>query len=395
MRRISASYIFTGTDKMLKNGILVLNDDNSVHSLVDTKGDIQEAENTEYYSGILCPGFINTHCHLELSHLKDQIPENLTLTGFIPTLIEKQKKIEQKNILSAIQKADKIMFANGISAVGDIYNTADTIDCKTNSDIYYHTFIEIFASSFSLAEKAFLKGTELERLFSKNRLSCSVVPHAPYSVSEILFEKIQKRFRLSRGIVSIHNQESPSEKELFHNLTGKIAEMNTLLGGSYQNWKVTNKSSLLSVMPYLMDAEKIILVHNIYTDKEDITFLRKSGKKVWLSLCPRANLYIENKLPDIKMFYDQGMNLCIGTDSYASNQRLSILSELQTITEYCPQIPLNEILKWGTIHGAEALNISDRFGSFEAGKRPGVVLIEKADLKNLKLTEATTCRRLV
>jgi cytosine/adenosine deaminase-related metal-dependent hydrolase len=66
----------------------------------------------------------------------------------------------------------------------------------------------------------------------------------------------------------------------------------------------------------------------------------------------------------------------IGTDSYASNWSLSVLDELKTIQQHHPEIPLEEMLGWATLNGARALQMDKHLGSFEKGKKPGVVLIK-------------------
>ena len=99
-------------------------------------------------------------------------------------------------------------------------------------------------------------------------------------------------------------------------------------------------------------------------------------------LCPNANQYIEQTMPPIELLRSEKAKLVIGTDSYASNWSLSVLDELKTIHEHHPQIPLAEMLGWATINGAQALQMDKHLGSFEKGKKPGVVLITGADAFN-------------
>ena len=93
-------------------------------------------------------------------------------------------------------------------------------------------------------------------------------------------------------------------------------------------------------------------------------------------LCPNANQYIEQTMPPIELLRTGAANIIVGTDSYASNWSLNILDELKTIQQHHPQIPLEEMLGWATINGARALQMEKHLGSFETGKKPGIVLIE-------------------
>ena len=99
-------------------------------------------------------------------------------------------------------------------------------------------------------------------------------------------------------------------------------------------------------------------------------------------------------MPPIDLLRKNNCNLVIGTDSYASNWQLNILDEIKTIKkETSSTIPLIEILQWATINGAKALRIDDKFGSFEKGKKPGVVLINKMD--ELNITGDSSAKRLL
>jgi len=141
----------------------------------------------------------------------------------------------------------------------------------------------------------------------------------------------------------------------------------------------------------------LLLVHNTFTEKSDLGELRKNRplENTWFALCPNSNLYIENQLPPIPLFQKEGLNICLGTDSLASNHQLSILAEMITIQQNFHEIELTELLTWATLNGAEALGINKDFGSFETGKKPGINLITGIDFKNMKLTKSSKVKRLI
>ena len=223
----------------------------------------------------------------------------------------------------------------------------------------------------------------------------SVTPHAPYSVSTLLMKMISEEAIKNKSVLSIHNQETESENELFKNKTGKLFELFKQIGINLQHLPVTGKSSLQSYLPLLPKENKILLVHNTYTKKEDIQFAHQCSKKIYWCFCPNANLYIENTLPDFKIFIEENAKCCVGTDSYASNWSLSILDELKTISKHAPQISLETLLKWATLNGAEFLGIENQFGSIEKNKEPGLSLIENVDLENMQLTEKSKVKKLM
>ena len=113
MRKITSSYVFTCNGPPLKNGIVVCSDEGSIIDVIDNDGSIIEQSNLEYYNGIIVPGFINVHAHLELSHLKGKIESYSGIGGFIEQINKQRNERSETMILSA-EKADKLMWSNGI-----------------------------------------------------------------------------------------------------------------------------------------------------------------------------------------------------------------------------------------------------------------------------------------
>lgn len=397
MRKIAATYIFPGTGKAVKNGVLVLEDNGTVMDILEKKDNFREEAGVEFYSGVLVPGFINAHCHLELSHLQGKIEEKTGMAGFLGKINHLRSSTE-KEIQKAMQVADRRMWAAGIAAVGDISNSANTVQPKLKSRIVYHTFVEAFGFHPSRAERAFEMAVFVKREFHQNKLSASIVPHSPYSVSDPLFEKIEEEALKEKGILSIHNQESKAELQFFEDGTGPISDhFQQNIGIDISHWQADGKSALERILEFLPAANKLLLVHNTFTKQEDIDFLKskRSGENTFLVLCPNSNLYIENALPQVPLFQQNKLNLCLGTDSLASNHQLSILREMITLQEYFPKISLEELVAWACLNGARALGIENEFGSFEKGKKPGVNLVSGLDLKNLKLTRNSKVKRLL
>ena len=397
MRKIAATYIFSGTQPPIKNGILICETDGTILEIIDNKGELKEESGLEFYSGILVPGFVNTHCHLELSHLKGKIEEKTGIGGFIGK-INTLRNEDLGSIEKAIEIADRKMWAAGIVAVGDISNSILTIDTKLKSKIFYHTFVESFGFHPSRAEKAFDYAEFVSSEFQDNNLSSSISPHSPYSVSELLFKKIEENARTIKSILTIHNQESKAETQFFEDGLGEIANhIQNNLGIDISHWQPTGKSSLISILKYFPTKNQLILVHNTFTEKADLDELKKnrSLEDTWFTLCPNSNLYIENQLPPISLFQNENLNICLGTDSLASNHQLSILAEMVTIQQKIPKIELTELIIWATLNGAKALEIDKDFGSFERGKKPGVNLISGIDFQEMKLTKSSKVKRLV
>ncbi len=397
MRKIAATYIFRGIQPPIKNGTLICEPDGTIVDIIDNNGELKEESGLEFYSGILAPGFVNTHCHLELSHLAGKIKEKTGIGGFIGE-VNTLRNEDLGSIEKAIEIADRKMWAAGIAAVGDISNSILTIDTKLKSKIIYHTFVESFGFHPSRTEKAFDYAEFVCTKFQENNLSASISPHSPYSVSEPLFEKIKENAQAIKSILTIHNQESKAEAQFFGDGSGAIANhIQNNLGIDISHWKPSGMSSITSILKFLPSKNQLILVHNTFTEKSDLEELRRNHllENTWFALCPNSNIYIENQLPPISLFQKENLNICMGTDSLASNHQLSILAEMITLQQNFPEIELTELIMWATINGAKALGIEKDFGSFELGKKPGVNLISGVDFRNMKLTQSCKVKRLM
>jgi cytosine/adenosine deaminase-related metal-dependent hydrolase len=380
-RKFKGDKMFNGFGFIDNEQVLITDEHGTVIELTSTQ---DAGEQIEQFDGTICPGFINAHCHLELSHLKDVIPPH---TGLIPFLLDVvgKRDFPMETILDRIEKAEKEMFQDGIVAVGDIGNTANTLETKKNSKIRWNNFVEVLSFSDEMSPKRMQEYNEVLKAFNdaeldleKDHFKSALVPHAPYTISNLTFKEIN---RLTPGaVISMHNQEHPAEDVLYKTGEGDFLSFLKIFGFDASPFPITGKSALRSCLPHFNNKQRVLLVHNTFIPDEDIAFAIDYAKEhlagVHFCLCPNANLYIENKMPPIQKLMEQGADLVLGTDSYSSNWQLSIASEIKTINERLPEIPLETILRWATINGAKALEREDELGSFEKGKKPGVVLLD-------------------
>ena len=380
-RKFKGDKMFNGFGFIDNDQVLITDEQGTVVALTTS---IDAGEDIEEFAGTICPGFINAHCHLELSHLKDVIPPH---TGLIPFLLDVvgKRDFPMETILDRIEKAEKEMLQDGIVAVGDIGNTANTLETKRNSKIRWNNFVEVLSFSDEMSPKRMQEYSEVLKAFNdaeleleKDHFKSALVPHAPYTISNLTFKEIN---RLTPGaVISMHNQEHPAEDVLYKTGEGDYLPFLKIFGFDASPFPITGKSALRSCLPHFNNKQRVLLVHNTFIPEEDIAFAIDYAKAhlagVHFCLCPNANLYIENKMPPILKLMEQGADLVLGTDSYSSNWQLSIASEIKTISERVPEIPLEKILQWATINGARALGREDELGSFEKGKKPGVVLLD-------------------
>jgi aminodeoxyfutalosine deaminase len=390
--KFSADKIFDGYHFHTQSA-LVTQPDGTIEAIIpvsEAGADVKKLE------GILTPGLINAHCHLELSHLKDVIPPHTGLVEFLCSVVTKREASPPKSSplgrtyedpaikkANAIVAAEREMFDNGIVAVGDIGNTADTAEVKSKSQIRWQNFVEVLSFTDEKAEENFSQykmvaenlGTALHSSHIAHRTS--LVPHAPYSISPKTFQLINEA--TAGQIISIHNQEHPAEDELYKTGGGDYLKLFKIFGINKSPFPITGKSSIRSVLPHFTNRQTIFLIHNTYMPEEDIVWANEyaaaNGLQLVYCFCINANLYIENKVPPIDLFIKHNCHIVLGTDSYSSNWQLSITKEIEAIQKHFPHIADETILQWATSNGAAALRWDDSLGSFDKGKKPGVVLL--------------------
>jgi cytosine/adenosine deaminase-related metal-dependent hydrolase len=378
--------LFDGYRFREKGEVLIMKEDGSFSDILS---EVDAGDNIINYPGIISPGFINCHCHLELSHMKDSIPQKTGLVHFVTQVI-KNRHLGEEELTKAMEAAEDGMINKGIVAVGDICNNTLTIPQKIKGRIRYHNFIEASGFAPAVADMRFQRALDIYKEYAQKYpdppFSNSIVPHAPYSVSPELWEKIIL-FPGNR-LLTIHNQETLAEDEFFLYKKGDFLDLYSTLNIDISFFEASGTSSLQSYMPRFLSNQQVILVHNVHTSQQDLRLLKNGQVKcrAYFCLCPNANLYITGQLPNLELLMAEAADIVLGTDSLASNQQLSILAEMQTISRHFPSVPMEKLFGWATLNGAKALQMDNILGSFEAGKQPGVVL-SNSDL--------SACRRLL
>ncbi len=386
----SADYILTAAGEPLPKGVIGINRGGVINGVFEHDDPEIANKSVLRLKGVLVPGFVNAHCHLELSHMAGLIPKYEGLVSFIKQVVQHRKQgIESQ--MEAMHEADERMRNNGIVAVGDISNTALSKEIKFSSLLYYHTFAEVLGFDPARADMVFEAGVGLYEQFKP--LPVSLAPHAPYSVSQRLHALIGS-FAGNKGRpVTIHHQETEDENRFFMNKSGGFVSFYQSIKADIDFFEAPGTPSTPTFLPFYDGDVNLLLVHNSYSTASDIEYLKGAGKRINICFCPNANLYIENRLPDVNLFLDQGFNLTLGTDSLASNDELSILSEMKTLCSAFPFLQLPEVLKWATLNGARFLGIEQRYGSLETGKSPGLNLL--TNMEGLALTSNTEVKRIV
>ena len=373
MRRIAAHYLID-RGRITPHPLVECDDEGRIVRI----GQWERLDNipqAEFYAGALTAGFVNAHCHLELSYLRGAIERGTGFGGFARAIGQVRGNYTIAERQRALVAASERMWAEGVQAVADIINDDSSLEHKRQSPIRYHNFAELFGLRADVAAMNNL-------LTAPNT---TLTPHSTYSLQSEAFKAAAEG-----EMLSIHFMESPDELALYQG-EGSLAAWYGRMG-----WEcdfLHYGSPAKRIVESLSRGQRLLLVHNCCVSEEDITLINSYFEKpvAWV-LCPRSNDYISGLKPPVELLLRHNAMICVGTDSLASNDSLSMLEELKMFAD----TPLAQSLMWATINGARALGVEREMGSVEVGKRSGLVLIEGVeDVDGLRLTPTAAARRLI
>jgi len=391
MKRFAAQYIITNSGPPLKRAVITTEDDGTIVSIEKTSGDLKEIHSTEFYNGIIIPGFVNCHCHLELSHMKDYSSKGKGLGDFIEQ-IRSIRDYNKESVYSSTSSADNYMYKEGIVLCADVCNTSDSFNIKKQSRIRYINLLEVFGLDPEKAGRRMDDIIKVAETAKEMDLPYSLVPHSAYSMSLTLFRLLRNE-SLNNKITSIHFMESAGEEAFLKNQTGSLMSSYKRSGLIPSKLEIPGSHTDV-VLNEITKSGNLILIHNTFVDRKTIRMVKERENLFWC-LCPNSNIYIENQIPPLNLLMEEGCEIVIGTDSLASNINLSILDELKTLQFNFPEIPIEDLVFWATINGAKALGEEEQYGSIEPGKKPGLLLLQNVDLQNMKLLHDSFATRLI
>ena len=370
-----------------------------------------------YPTSVLLPGFVNVHSHLELSILRGYL-EGLSFWNWIRELTRTKYEILTYDdiLVSALLGAVEAIQA-GITTVGDPMDLGGTLEAALSTGIRGVLYQEVFSPRSENANRAmqtleanlqerrsqiagfptsgilsrFIRldsigqeGTVADR---KKRIRLGVSPHAPYTVSAPLFLAVHQFARKEGLPVCIHIGESVAERQWLQDGTGPIAH-------SYRERGIPWVPPKTTPIQYLHNLgvieDSTLLVHCIHLREEDFEIIRT--QKAAVAHCPKSNWKLGHGYMNLKEIHRRAIRVGLGTDSVASNNSMDFFEEMR-FTRSNPTVCLppnngdshlgmdyllssTELLRMGTLGGAEALGLSKEIGSLDAGKLADIIAVD-------------------
>ncbi|MGQ9746092.1 MAG: amidohydrolase family protein [Dissulfurimicrobium sp.] len=338
---------------------------------------------------ILCPGLVNTHSHTELAPLRYRLEPCGSFTYWIRALLNARSRIKADELESAVEMAIDEMSSNGIIAIGDTGNTQLVLEITSKSracPIKGVFFKEVLCQENDprALVNDWLSFTDMKSACFK----LSISAHASYTVSPEAIRVIKSINRLRKRPFSIHLAESMDEIELLGKKDGPLKKLLEERGC----WPLPYHLPGVSPVSYLSSLNVLdsdtICVHCVHLSDDDIEILAKSGATV--CLCPRSNLFLGVGIAPVEKLVKAGIPIALGTDSLASNDRLSIFSEMASLAHIAPGLSSEMIFRAATYGGAKALGIADDIGSLSEGKISTFLAVSAQGIKDHEVYDFLT-----
>jgi cytosine/adenosine deaminase-related metal-dependent hydrolase len=396
-RLISAPWVFPIANPPIADGAVVI-DDRGTLVAVGPRSELKTkfaALTEERAEGALMPGLVNAHTHLELSVLLGRLPGGAGLPAWATQVGCEVASFSVEQRFDAALRAAEAAVAAGTAAVGDVGNTLLAVLALAEVGLGGVFFHELLGSREAATGDALADAEREYQGFLKtdpwpDNLVRVPAPHALYSAGPELLRRI---FANRAGHpTSIHVAEGEDEIRLLNHGTGAWAEI--LAGLQVPVGSRTPRQGPLAYLESLGAFAGLppLLVHMVCASAEDIAIAKRHRASV--VLCPRSNLHIGGRLPDLRALLAAGMNLALGTDSLGSSPDLSLWGEMAALASHFPDVPPALWLRCATLGGATALGL-DALGALVPGKRPGILDVTLADPKVPTLSPTPTVRWVV
>jgi aminodeoxyfutalosine deaminase len=310
--------------------------------------------------GVLLPGLVNAHCHLELSHLGGEVP---TGSGFVPwveSVVALRHRLPEALVRQRTAEGIRFLEEHATVAVGDVSNSLSHLELLAASQLRAVVFHELLAWDPARAE-ATLAGA-LERLASTPpAVEVRLAAHAPHSVSPELLRRLA-----AQGPGAIHLAESREEVRFLETGDGPWAEFLVRRGLGHVAFEAPGVSPARHVDIQGLLRPGLVAAHGVHVDAGDRELLARRG--VFVVVCPRSNRNLGVGTADVSALLAAGVRLALGTDSLASVETLDVLEDASLVARQFPGVDRAAIVRMATAGGAEALGLRD-LGTIAPGRR--------------------------
>ena len=326
------------------------------------------------HPGLLMPGLVNAHVHLELSALRGETRSGGGFGPWATSMMEKRGRLLPEQDLEAIEAGVSELLRTGTVAVGEVTNTLASVEALGSAPLLGRVFHEVFGMRREAAERMREAARKARAAHVPWPASLSYVaaPHTLYSLHP---DSVRELLREAGAeLTSLHLAEHAAERAFLRDGSGPFAEFLRARQVDAADWDPPGLSPVAYADRLGALRPGVLAVHLCATTRDELSLVAARGAPV--VLCPRSNLFIELKLPPLFDMLQVGLRPALGTDSLASNTSLDVLAEAAALRDRFPQLPAAEFVAMATWYGARALGLSHRVGALAEGLAPGLLLVD-------------------
>ncbi len=332
---------------------------------------------TDHGPGVLMPGLVNAHTHLELCALQGKVPAKSGFLAWVQALLKTREAVGEKRLLEGVRQGIQDIQDAGTAAIGEIASLGLSKTPFADSDLGGVWFAEYLGGD---------RAIDLPLSPARSTKRFTLAGHAPHTTGPDLLRRLKRMSAAQRLVFSLHLAESPVESEFIRTGQGAWAKFLTERGIGFCTWPLPAKSAVAYADQLGILDRQTLAVHLLETDTRDFEILSRRGVSV--CLCPRSNYFLHQQLPDIPGLLAAGLQPALGTDSLASNTSLSIFDEMAFVGRCFPGISPDAILNMATVYGAKALGLENDYGSLAPGKQGALLFVPLKETRSKSLAEA-------
>ena len=378
-RGVTADWVVTGKPDQtpLAGGAVVVDGAGRIEAL-GPAGDLKTRypdARWDHVRGVVLPGLVNAHTHLELSALKGQVPGGAGFAPWAKAMLERRRELSPEADLEAIDAGVSALLRAGTAAVGEVTNTLAALPLLATAPLLGRVFHEVFGLS-EQAGRGMLEAAlraRAERELPAN-LSWALCPHTLHTLHPSVVREVMQQVRSAGERSSLHLLEHSAERFFLRDGTGPFADFVASIGASREGFTPPGTDPVSYAASLGVLAPDVLLVHLCGATREELSRVVDSGAQA--VLCPRSNLFIELKLPPLFDMLEAGLLPALGTDSLASNTSLDVLAEAAALHARFPQVEAARVFAMATWYGALALGLSHRVGALAEGLAPGILAVD-------------------
>lgn len=327
----------------------------------------------EFPDSILMPGLINAHCHLELGMARSMLPRGEPFPMWVSRLRKALDGATSENYRQAARLGILECLKNGTTTVVDVGNTGESMPELAALPIRSFPYLEVLGLNPESAPERLRQAKERLSLLpaATDLYHPGITGHAPYSCSVDLLRSLSGDSALRSGPFTLHVGESAEEALMFSEGRGALFDFCRRIFPELR-WE-RHMSPIRFLGRNGLIPKGSLFAHCNHADGEDIRILAETETSV--VHCPRSKAFFNHAGFQPESLREAGINICLGTDSLASNEGLSLFDEMAELHRNHPAIPCRDILAMATVNGAKALGLAGELGCLVPGARADFLAI--------------------